>query len=78
MKKITLSFIKIYQKSGIFHSPFFKTVFMTDNVCRFQPTCSHYTYQAVEKYGTAKGLWLGLKRIVRCHPWSKGGLDPVK
>jgi len=35
-------------------------------------------YQAVEKYGSAKGVWLGLKRIVRCHPWNKGGYDPVR
>ncbi len=50
---------------------------MTDAVCRFQPTCSQYTYQAVEKYGSLKGLYLGFLRIVRCHPWSKGGYDPV-
>lgn len=51
---------------------------MADDVCRFTPTCSDYTYQAIQKYGAAKGSWLGLKRIVRCAPWSKGGFDPVK
>jgi len=51
---------------------------MTDAVCRFFPTCSEYTYQAVEKYGSIKGIWLGLKRIVRCHPWSRGGYDALK
>lgn len=50
---------------------------MTDKVCRFTPTCSEYTYEAVEKYGVGKGLWLGLKRIIRCHPWSRGGYEPV-
>lgn len=43
--------------------------------CRFVPSCSEYTYEAVDKYGTIKGLWLGLKRVVRCNPWSKGGVD---
>lgn len=51
---------------------------MTDSVCRFEPTCSKYTYQAVEKYGVIKGLFLGIKRIGRCHPWNKGGFDPLK
>jgi putative membrane protein insertion efficiency factor len=45
---------------------------------RFEPTCSDYTRQAVEKYGAMKGSWLGVKRILRCQPFSKGGYDPVK
>ncbi len=43
--------------------------------CRFEPTCSVYTYLAVKKYGAIKGLWLGLKRVSKCHPWHKGGVD---
>jgi putative membrane protein insertion efficiency factor len=43
--------------------------------CRFSPSCSEYVYRAVEKYGAIKGLWRGFKRVVRCHPWSKGGVD---
>lgn len=45
--------------------------------CRYSPTCSEYTYQAVEHYGIIFGLWLGFTRILRCNPWCKGGVDPV-
>lgn len=45
--------------------------------CRFYPTCSEFTRQAVLRHGTVAGLWLGLKRLGRCHPWSAGGIDEV-
>jgi len=45
--------------------------------CRFYPSCSAYMIEAVERYGAAKGVWMGSKRLVRCHPFSKGGYDPV-
>ena len=48
------------------------------NNCRYLPTCSEYTKESIIKYGVAKGFWLGLKRIVKCHPWGKGGYDPIK
>ncbi|MFK8102946.1 MAG: membrane protein insertion efficiency factor YidD [Saprospiraceae bacterium] len=45
--------------------------------CRFQPTCSHYMVGAINEWGVLKGLWLGLKRIGKCHPWGPHGADPV-
>jgi len=45
--------------------------------CRFYPSCSEYTYQAIEKYGALHGGWMGVRRIVRCNPWNPGGYDPV-
>lgn len=45
--------------------------------CRYQPTCSSYMLEAIERWGPFKGLWIGLKRIVRCHPWGGSGYDPV-
>ena len=48
------------------------------NVCKFTPTCSTYFAQAIKEYGAFKGCYLGLKRLVRCNPWSKGGWDPLK
>lgn len=46
-------------------------------VCRFTPSCSQYTLEAIEKYGLIKGSWLGAKRIIRCNPFNPGGHDPV-
>jgi putative membrane protein insertion efficiency factor len=46
--------------------------------CRFEPSCSHYTEQAIVKYGLFKGSWMGAKRVARCHPWNPGGYDPVR
>ena len=45
-------------------------------VCRFQPSCSEYMIQAVNKYGPVRGTWRGVRRIARCHPWTAGGYDP--
>ena len=68
MKHLALVLIRIYQK---FISP------GLPSSCRFYPTCSHYGYEAIEKYGFVKGGWLTIKRIGRCHPLNPGGYDPV-
>ncbi|MBM3208742.1 membrane protein insertion efficiency factor YidD [Candidatus Shapirobacteria bacterium] len=78
MKKTALLLIRFYQKHLSFDSGLFKALFLTDKVCRFRPTCSEYTYQAIEKYGILRGSLLGLRRIIRCHPWNKGGEDPLR
>ena len=67
-KRLLLWSIRFY-RSGI--SPMFPPC------CRFTPTCSQYAMEAVEKYGAAKGGLLALRRILRCHPFHKGGYDPV-
>lgn len=69
MRKIAIFLIKFYQKAI---SPFF------GRRCRFYPTCSEYTKQAIEKYGLFKGVYLGIKRILKCHPFHEGGYDPLK
>ncbi len=72
MKKILLFLIKKYQ---IYISPINKYYNIK---CKFYPTCSEYTRQAIEKYGAIKGSFLGIKRIIKCNPFSRGGYDPLK
>lgn len=72
MKKIYLALLKIYKLSFSF---LLKHLF--GGGCRYQPTCSEYGADAVERFGILKGTTLSFKRILRCHPFSKGGFDPV-
>ena len=68
MKSLALKLIKFYQLT---------ISQVTPSSCRFQPTCSQYTYEAIEKYGFFHGIFIGLKRIMRCNPLNEGGYDPV-
>lgn len=69
IKKLFINIIKFYKEQI---SPFLGIH------CKYEPTCSEYTKQAIEKYGVLKGSFIGLKRILRCNPFSKGGYDPLK
>lgn len=78
MKKIVITLIKLYKASYPFREPLIRMFVSPESLeCRFSPTCSEYTIRAIEKYGVAKGLFYGARRISRCHPGSKGGHDPV-
>lgn len=72
MKKLLIWLIEKYQK-------YISAWLKSKNInCKFYPTCSEYTKQAINKYGAIKGSWLGIKRILKCNPFSKGGYDPLK
>lgn len=68
MRWLVIALIRLYQctLSGVFGP-----------CCRFEPSCSAYCIEAVERFGCARGLWMGMRRILRCHPWHPGGYDPV-
>ena len=72
MSKLIIGFLKFYKK---FASPVNEVLF--GKACRFTPTCSEYAIEALEKFGTIKGLKLSIKRVSRCHPWGGSGYDPV-
>jgi putative membrane protein insertion efficiency factor len=76
MKKIAILLINIYQKLFSFDHAFWSNpeVF---RVCIYHPSCSEYTKLSIDKYGFLKGSYMGMKRIMRCNPLSKGGYDPV-
>ncbi|WHY72408.1 membrane protein insertion efficiency factor YidD [Fictibacillus enclensis] len=68
MKRLLILIFRFYQR---FISP------LTPPTCRFYPTCSHYGIEALQRFGAIKGTWLTLKRILKCHPFHPGGIDPV-
>lgn len=67
MKKLLIKLIKLYQISPL----------SSHNNCKFVPSCSDYAIDAITIYGSIKGMYLSIKRILRCNPFNKGGLDPV-
>ncbi len=68
MKQLLMGAIRLYQMTISRALP---------PSCRFEPSCSHYGYEAISKYGAIKGSWMAVKRIARCNPWNPGGYDPV-
>lgn len=68
MKKLALAMIRLYQRTISQALP---------PSCRFRPSCSQYTYEAISRYGIVRGIWLGVGRLSRCHPLHAGGYDPV-
>jgi putative membrane protein insertion efficiency factor len=68
MRRLAIFLLRCYKR---FLSP------LLPPMCRFEPTCSVYTMQAVDKYGALRGIWLGVRRLGRCHPFNPGGWDPV-
>tara|TARA_Y100000996_G_scaffold344321_1_gene282040 strand:+ start:291 stop:530 length:240 start_codon:yes stop_codon:yes gene_type:complete len=72
MNILTLIIIKLIRTYRYLLSP------LLGHSCRYLPTCSEYSIDALKTYGLLKGLYLSVKRILSCHPWSKGGFDPLK
>lgn len=68
MRALLIALIRIYQ---LFVSP------LLGNHCRFYPSCSQYAREAIKQYGVLRGGWLAIRRLLRCHPWHPGGVDPV-
>jgi putative membrane protein insertion efficiency factor len=69
MRKVVIAALSLYKR---FLSPFVPAA------CRYRPTCSEYMLEAVEKYGVRRGVWMGMLRLLRCHPFHQGGFDPVR
>lgn len=68
LAKLAIRLITVYQ---------YTLSLLIGNQCRFYPSCSHYTQDAIATFGVCKGCFMGAKRILRCHPWHPGGYDPV-
>jgi len=71
MKTIVLLLIRLYQKTSFIRKPFLRTILGNEGSCRFNPTCSEYTYQSIKQFGILKGAAMGIKQFSQCHPFSK-------
>jgi putative membrane protein insertion efficiency factor len=69
MRKVVIATLGFYKR---FLSP------LLPSACRYRPTCSEYMIEAVDKYGVGRGVWMGTRRLLRCHPFHQGGFDPVR
>ena len=79
IKRVFLKIIKLYQATLSLDHGWLGRVFPNKRNCKFTPSCSQYSYEAIDKYGVFKGSYMGIKRIIRCNPWATPGqYDPVK
>jgi len=69
MRKVVVATLRFYKR---FLSP------LLPSACRYLPTCSEYMIEAVDRYGVRRGVWMGTRRLLRCHPFHEGGFDPVR
>ncbi|MBI4032725.1 membrane protein insertion efficiency factor YidD [Candidatus Berkelbacteria bacterium] len=76
MRWLALQLIRLYQATLSPDHGWFKVMY-PHGYCKFQPSCSQYTYEAIERHGVVRGTWLGMLRIGRCNPWHPGGTDPI-
>lgn len=77
MKVVFIKLIELWQCTATIREALLHTFGLTIHTCKYSPTCSEYTKQAIKKYGSIKGIYLGTKRLLRCNPISKGGYDPL-